>query len=89
MRRGALSLFAVAVALCLPANAESQPGTPPPPSAPSFAYQARLAAKAPLLAIAQAGTRLVAVGDYGVIVLSDDQGRTWRQATSAWTRCAA
>ena len=46
----------------------------------------RLATKAPLLAIARAGSRLVAVGDYGVILLSDDAGATWRQAKSVATR---
>lgn len=35
-----------------------------------------------LLGIAQAGPRLVAVGERGLIVLSDDQGATWRQAAS-------
>lgn len=38
------------------------------------------AAHAALLASAWAGTRLVAVGEHGVIMLSDDQGRTFRQA---------
>lgn len=35
---------------------------------------------AQLLDIARAGERLVAVGERGVIVLSDDHGQTWRQA---------
>ncbi|BAW24131.1 WD40/YVTN/BNR-like repeat-containing protein [Pseudomonas putida] len=33
-----------------------------------------------LAAITRAGDRLVAVGEHGVITLSDDNGRTWRQA---------
>jgi photosystem II stability/assembly factor-like uncharacterized protein len=33
-----------------------------------------------LLSAAHAGTRLVAVGARGVVVLSDDGGKTWRQA---------
>jgi photosystem II stability/assembly factor-like uncharacterized protein len=36
---------------------------------------------APLVAVSQTGSRLVAVGDHGVIVLSDD-GHLWHQATS-------
>jgi photosystem II stability/assembly factor-like uncharacterized protein len=32
--------------------------------------------------IARAGTRLVAVGEHGWILLSDDNGHTWRQAAS-------
>ena len=35
---------------------------------------------APLLAVAHAGSRLVAVGLRGLIVLSDDNGANWRQA---------
>ncbi|MBF7729137.1 WD40/YVTN/BNR-like repeat-containing protein [Pseudomonas sp. N040] len=34
------------------------------------------------LAVAQAGERLVAVGERGAVLLSDDQGRSWRQAGS-------
>lgn len=32
-----------------------------------------------MLAVAQAGSRLVAVGERGIVLLSDDQGRQWRQ----------
>lgn len=32
-----------------------------------------------LLSVAQAGERVVAVGERGLIVLSDDRGQTWRQ----------
>ncbi|PTB18858.1 glycosyl hydrolase [Trinickia symbiotica] len=38
------------------------------------------AGTAPLLAVAHAGSRLVAVGLRGLIVLSDDNGASWRQA---------
>ncbi|MBK8478962.1 MAG: hypothetical protein IPL39_22545 [Opitutaceae bacterium] len=41
---------------------------------------APLAAEALLLDLAAAGNRLVAVGERGHILLSDDQGGTWRQA---------
>lgn len=40
----------------------------------------RFAATSHLSAVARAGDRLVAVGARGLIVLSDDQGGTWRQA---------
>ena len=40
---------------------------------------APLAAKSLLLDVARAGSRLVAVGDRGHVLLSDDEGRTWRQ----------
>jgi photosystem II stability/assembly factor-like uncharacterized protein len=41
--------------------------------------------KAQLIAAAPAGKRLVAVGDYGVVILSDD-GKTYRQAKAVPTR---
>ena len=44
------------------------------------AEAARLAPRALLTALASAGPRLVAVGDRGIIVLSDDGGGSWRQS---------
>lgn len=38
------------------------------------------ASRSLLIDLAQAGTRLVAVGDRGHIIFSDDQGKTWTQA---------
>ena len=35
-----------------------------------------------MLAIANAGPRLVAVGERGTVLLSDDAGKTWRQVTT-------
>jgi photosystem II stability/assembly factor-like uncharacterized protein len=51
-----------------------------------YAEPARLAAKGLLIAIAAAGERLVAVGDRGIIVLSDDKGASWTQAASVPTQ---
>ncbi len=73
----AAGLFAIASALALAA-----PENPPPLEA----FKAPLAAKAPLIAMTRVATRVIAVGDYGVIVLSDDAGKTWRQASSVATR---
>ncbi|HEY2276489.1 MAG TPA: hypothetical protein VGH61_13370 [Steroidobacteraceae bacterium] len=50
--------------------------------APLSAEHARLADHSLLIAIAAAGQRLVAVGDRGVIVLSDDNGASWTQAAT-------
>jgi len=51
---------------------------------PAIQRQA-LAVKAPerqfLLAATQAGQRIVAVGERGLILLSDDEGKTWRQSS--------
>ena len=46
------------------------------------AERARLASRSLLLDLALAGKRLVAVGDRGNILLSDDDGRTWTQTSS-------
>ncbi len=51
---------------------------------PSTRAAARLpqALQAPMLGLACAGNRQVAVGDHGVVLLSDDGGAQWRQARS-------
>ena len=54
--------------------------------APRPAEPARLAAHSLLIAIAAAGERLVAVGDRGIIVLSDDRGASWTQAAAVPTQ---
>jgi photosystem II stability/assembly factor-like uncharacterized protein len=47
---------------------------------------APLASQSLLLDLAVAGKRLVAVGERGHVLLSDDRGATWRQAKSVPTR---
>jgi photosystem II stability/assembly factor-like uncharacterized protein len=49
------------------------------------ASRAVWATRAVLLSIATAGPRLVAVGERGFVLLSDDNGRTWRQAANVPT----
>jgi photosystem II stability/assembly factor-like uncharacterized protein len=44
------------------------------------AVQTKLAKEALLLGVSRAGKRIVAVGEYGNILLSDDDGKTWSQA---------
>ncbi|MEQ1866875.1 MAG: YCF48-related protein [Micropepsaceae bacterium] len=44
------------------------------------AVKSKYATESLLLGVTRAGTRMVAVGEYGNIVLSDDDGKTWRQA---------
>ncbi|MGI9592324.1 MAG: WD40/YVTN/BNR-like repeat-containing protein [Myxococcota bacterium] len=55
-------------------------------SPPRPAAQAPLAAQALLNDVARAGTRWVAVGGWGNIVLSDDEGVSWRQASAVPAR---
>ncbi len=44
------------------------------------AVKSKLAVESLMLSVARAGTRMVAVGEFGNIILSDDNGKTWRQA---------
>lgn len=84
MTARALRRAVAALALLAVAGHAAPVSAPPPPVATAF--RAPLAAKAPLLAIARAGGRLVTAGDFGIVLLSDDDGRTWRQAQSVATR---
>jgi len=64
----------------LPAAAASfDPGELPAEEAP-------LATRSLLLDLANAGSRLVAVGERGHVLLSDNHGQTWRQAKSVPTQ---
>ena len=55
----------------------------PPPLTPSPRGSPRTSL---LIAIATAGERLVAVGDRGIVVLSDDKGGSWVQAAAVPTQ---
>jgi photosystem II stability/assembly factor-like uncharacterized protein len=49
------------------------------------AVKTKLATEALLLGVTRAGARMVAVGEYGNILLSDDDGKTWEQAADVPT----
>lgn len=72
---------AIVLAACL-----ASPGVQAqePNNAPRLVPAARVAhaGTASLLGATRAGERLVAVGDHGVVMLSDDGGQKWRQAQS-------
>ncbi len=55
-------------------------------SADGASVVAPLAKRSLLLDVARAGERLVAVGERGHILLSDDQGRTWTQSDAVPSR---
>jgi photosystem II stability/assembly factor-like uncharacterized protein len=76
-RTAAAALAAACVALPLAADNDS--GTLP-------AESARLSTRSLLLDVAFAGSRLVAVGERGHILLSDNRGQTWQQARSVPTQ---
>lgn len=67
-----LVLLTMQEALSVPSD------TPEVLTQPSIASKKAL--NAVMLAVANAGPRLVAVGERGIILLSDDEGNTWRQA---------
>jgi photosystem II stability/assembly factor-like uncharacterized protein len=50
------------------------------------AIPSRLVTETLLLDVARAGERLVAVGEWGHVILSDDSGKSWRQAQLVPTR---
>jgi photosystem II stability/assembly factor-like uncharacterized protein len=52
----------------------------------AHALPSRLATESLLLDVATAGDRLVAVGEWGHVLLSDDAGASWRQARTVPTR---
>ena len=58
----------------------AQAGLPAPLERPAAVL--RQANHAALLGLAQAGSRVVAVGERGAVLLSDDAGLSWRQAAS-------
>ncbi|QTQ37943.1 WD40/YVTN/BNR-like repeat-containing protein [Aromatoleum petrolei] len=69
------------VGLCLAASAAVFAAAPADAAkVPAPAMKARLAAKVPVTGLVRAGNALVAVGDYGTIVRSTDEGKTWQQA---------
>ncbi len=86
VRRAApgIALFAVlCIASALPCTAQpSASEAATSPRAPVMVPAARVphAAQAMMLATARAGSRIVAVGNHGVVLLSDDGGQTQRQA---------
>ncbi len=84
--------FAILLLLAFPAVAgEGAPPSSSPGDAPvSLKLQpaeiTSAATKAMMLSTARAGRRIVAVGDRGVVLLSDDEGGTFRQAKSVPVR---
>jgi photosystem II stability/assembly factor-like uncharacterized protein len=69
-----------AVALLLTLLLATAAARPEPAANPQEAVPARLAPHTLLTALAQVGAHLVAVGDRGIVVLSDDRGKSWAQA---------
>ena len=73
-------LVAATVAVGLFAVAAFAATTVTAPAPNAEAVKSKLVTEALLLGVTRAGNRLVAVGEYGDILLSDDNGEHWRQA---------
>lgn len=88
-RFAAAILGATALTLIAPAYAlfgEKPVGPIAVPKAGTEATKSNLAKEFLMLNFAKAGARLVAVGEYGHVLLSDDNGKTWRQAQAVPTK---
>jgi photosystem II stability/assembly factor-like uncharacterized protein len=83
--RARLALVATLVTVCI-ASSVTHAQLDPNDSANKPAEIEPLVADSLLLDLAVAGNRLVAVGERGHVLLSDDQGVTWRQAKTVPTR---
>jgi len=79
-RRVAAAALVGGLALLLPGSAFTEAPVP------RYAISTALAAESSLLDVAHAGSRIVGVGERGHVVLSDDSGKSWRQAKSVPTR---
>jgi photosystem II stability/assembly factor-like uncharacterized protein len=86
LRQLARSLMALVLIGALPGSAGAQSPLDPNDEANKPAEIEPLAPGSLLLDLAVAGSRLVAVGERGHVLLSDDQGASWRQAKSVPTR---
>jgi photosystem II stability/assembly factor-like uncharacterized protein len=92
-RSGILTALALYVFVACPANAREGASPPVPGAAPPSASlkiqpaEATTAAtKAMILSSARAGKRIVAVGNHGIVLLSDTDGADFRQAKSVPVR---
>ena len=72
----------LSVLLALAGQTQAQSGVPAELAVLKIrpASQSSAATLAPMLGAARAGKRIVAVGNYGIVLLSDDEGKSFRQA---------
>ncbi|WP_085586555.1 MULTISPECIES: YCF48-related protein [unclassified Pseudomonas] len=76
MRNGFLSIGVLIAAMLPPFSLQAKPLQVVP------AVQSEHASQATMLDAVWAGERVVAVGDHGIVLLSDDHGKSFRQASS-------
>lgn len=81
---GSSVALSIALVLCAAFAVPQLAGAVVPPKG-GEAVKSKLAVESLLLGVTRAGSRLVAVGEFGNVVLSDDNGKTWRQANKVPT----
>lgn len=78
--RHSLLVAAIVTVICLSGVAQAEKKQSVPDLLDLPALESKRAQQSLQLAVARAGERLVAVGERGIVQLSDDGGHTWRQA---------
>jgi photosystem II stability/assembly factor-like uncharacterized protein len=78
--RDMLSRICLLVLFASAGSAWSQTAPTVPPALDRPAVMSAKAASVAMLTTARAGKRMVAAGDRGIVIYSDDGGRTWQQA---------
>ncbi len=78
--------FLLALLMSLPLLLSGSPFTAEAAEEAEYALPSRLASRTLLLGSARAADRVVAVGQWGHVILSDDSGATWQQAQKVPTR---
>ncbi|HED13039.1 MAG TPA: hypothetical protein ENI62_05185 [Gammaproteobacteria bacterium] len=78
-RSGLLIIFALLLGWWMPQRVIAQNGTTSTTNSVDNSEIQPLAVAALLLQVSRAGQRLIAVGDFGDLLLSDDSGKHWRQ----------
>lgn len=86
-RAALLTAAAIGLSIAVaPAGAKAEEGQTGAAPAVEYATPSQLATKDLLLSAVKAGNRLVAVGEFGHVIHSDDLGVTWTQAASVPTQ---
>ncbi|MCP3711814.1 YCF48-related protein [Paraburkholderia sp. CNPSo 3274] len=75
-----IKMLVACAALCVSAAAFAQPQGAVADWADKSAHAWTAPSHMMLMDATRAGSRIVAVGEHGVIILSDDEGKTWRQS---------
>ena len=84
IRNAALAIVSLALMTSPAVRADGHKGAHQ--GAMDMAVKSRLADQALLLDVTEVGSRILAVGEFGHVLISDDAGENWRQAENVPTR---